>query len=144
MTRSSHPTEEDFQNYFENSITDDVILFKEHIRECEQCRESFQAYSAVWSYVRNDYKIESLEIDLAASVTEKVFLSKRNISVIEVVLLAMFTLLGLIPVIICLRSLAEQAVTVLTIALFIIPFLFYFMLSLKEISIIRNRILIFH
>jgi hypothetical protein len=139
MTKSGHPTEEDFQNYFENSFTNDAILFKEHIQMCRQCRESFHAYSSVWSFVRNDYKIESLEIDLATAVTEKVSVKKRNISVFELALLVMFILFVFIAVIICLRFLAEQSEPILTMAIFIIPLFFYFMLSLKEISIIRNK-----
>jgi hypothetical protein len=143
MKKSKHLSEEDFQNYIENSSTTDLKLFNEHIRVCEQCRESFQAYSSVWSFVRNDYKIETLRIDLASTVAGKVFLKKRSNPVSVVILFVTLLLLGTISAFLYFKFIIVQSVPVLFVGLFAIPLIFYFWLSLKEMNIIRNKFAIY-
>jgi len=139
MEKSKHLTEEDFQNYFENSMADDNFQFNEHIRECKQCNESFQTYSIVWSFVRNDFKIESSQTNFAATVADKVFMMKRNRFVFEYILIGILILLCIISISICFKFLIANSTPFVLLLLTTVPLLFYFMLSLKEISILRNK-----
>ena len=78
MKESSHYTDEDFQSYFDNNFAGDVNFLENHLQECELCSKNFKAYSLVWSFAKNDLKTEPLRIDLAYSVANKVFASKRK------------------------------------------------------------------
>jgi hypothetical protein len=142
MKEFNHYTEEDFQSYFDNSFAGDTNLLENHLRECERCSKTFEAYSLVWSFAKNDLKTDPLKINLAHVVANKVFAVKERKPVFEKVMYGMLICLGIVCLFLCFNYLISRAMPALFILL-IIPFCLYLLLTYKEISIV-NRKFAFH
>ena len=142
MEQTKHFTEEELQSYFDNSFTESP-QFKEHLKSCNQCSKSLQAYSLVWSFVKNYLTTESLKINLTASVVEKVFPKKKSRFAFEIILNGVFFLLILVCLLICFNFLFMNSVPIIKILLFLIPLILYFLLSLKEVKIVHDKFILF-
>jgi hypothetical protein len=138
MNELNHYSEEDFQNYFDKSFEGDVIAMESHVRECERCNESFKAYSAIWAFANNDLKVESLKIDLAYTVANKVFEVKESQSAFEKVMYGMLVTLMVALLYLCFKHLASSAFPTAAILL-LIPFALFLWVNYKEIKILQQK-----
>jgi len=138
MKEFSHYTEEDIQSYFDNSFAGDVNSLENHLRECELCTKNFEAYSLVWSFAKNDLQTEPLSIDLAYSVTNKVFAPKEHKPVFEKAMYGIFICLGILCLSLCFKYLISSSISTPFILL-AIPFGIYLWLNYKEIKIVKQK-----
>ena len=138
MKGFSHYTEEDFQSYFDRNFAGDVTSLENHLKGCELCSKNFEAYSSVWSFAKNALKIESLRIDLAHAVANKVFAAKESIRFFEKVMYGMFICLGIVCLYLCFNYLFSHSIPTPFILL-TIPFCLYFLLAYKEIRIVNKK-----
>ena len=142
MNETIHYHEEDFQNYLENSLEGNAAAFESHIKECPSCSANLEAYSQVWSFIKNDVKIEDLKIDLAKSVADKVFRIEPRYVVADNAMYALVLALGFISITFCLQYLASLSIPKGFILL-IIPGCLYFWVSMEEVKALNKRAISF-
>lgn len=138
MEEFNHFTEEDFQSYFDKSFTGDVKFFKNHLHECELCNKSFEAYSLVWSFAKNDLQVEPLRMDLAYAVANKVFAVQESKPVFEKVMYGLFISLGLVCLGLCFKFFISSSMPAPFILL-AIPVGLFLWVNYKEIKIVQKK-----
>jgi len=139
MKESTHYTEEDFQNYFDNNFTGDVKSFKGHLQQCEHCNKIFETYSLVWSFTKNDLQVKRLRIDLASTVTNKIFaIKERNTIFFERALYTISICLGTVCLFFCFKNLLSSSMPVPFIVLAIHLGLFLWV-NYKEVKTVEQK-----
>jgi hypothetical protein len=138
MKEFTHYTEEDLQGYFDRNFAGDITALENHLQECELCSKNFEAYSMVWSFAKNDLKIEPLRINLANTVANKVFAAKESYPVFEKVMYGIFICLGIVCLYLCFNYLFSHSIPTPFILL-TIPFCLYLLLTYKEIRIVNKK-----
>lgn len=138
MNELSHYTEEDFQNFFLKNFEGDVNSLENHLRECERCNENFKAYSSIWSFAKNDLKVDTLKVDLAYTVAFKVFAAKERQSAFEKVMYGMLVTLLIALLSFCVKYLLSNALPT-PFVLLLIPFGLFLWVSYKEMKIVQRK-----
>ncbi len=135
--KKTHYSDEEFQDYFDGCLAADADELKDHLRDCESCRQNFEAYSAVWTFFQYDLQAPALRIDLAHSVTE-VFRTKERNTHLEKIIYGTFAALCIAGIIWCCSHLVSLSPSG-AVALLTIPFVVYVLLTYKEVQLIRRR-----
>ena len=143
MKEPDHYTDEDIQSYHENTFTGNVSSLETHIQECELCSKKVKAYSAVWSFAKNDLKTEPLRIDLAYAVADKVFPVKQYAYVFEKILYGALICLGIVCLSLCLKYMLSTSIPPSYI-LQGIPVGLFLWVSYMEIKIINKKLALYN
>jgi hypothetical protein len=138
MKESTHYREEDFQNYLDNNFAGDVNSFENHLQQCAYCNKIFKTYSLVWSFAKDDLQIEQLGIDLAFSVTNKVYAAKERNTILERVMYAIFIYLGGVCLFFCFKHLISSAMPV-PLILLMIHLTFFLWVNYKEVKTVEKK-----
>jgi hypothetical protein len=142
MKNCRHYTDEDFQNYLDNTFTGNISSLENHIQECELCSKNLEAYSLVWSFSKSNLQTKPLGIDLAYSVTNKVFSVKENKHVFEKVMYGILICLVIVCLALCLRFLLSSSIPV-SFILLTIPVGLFLWVNYKEIKIVQKKIALY-
>ena len=140
MENTSHLTEDQLQEYFDDSCElAEKTIIASHLQYCTTCTEEFERIKSIDRILKYEYMVAPLSINLSERVADMVFKEeKKPADISDKLLLILLAIVCLSGTFYYLRHFIVNSSVVIALLL-LLPVILYIMISYKEIKILNHK-----